>query len=391
MSNDNFTEVTTQGWFSRIGGAIKGIFFGLILFIVAFPVLIWNEGRAVDRIKTLEEGSGAVVHIESDAINSVNNQKLVHLTGEAITDEVLEDSAFNVKANAIKLKREVQTYQWKETVKTNTEKQLGGSEKTTKEYSYSKVWSKRLINSNNFKKPEYQNPSSAPFKSLTLIAKEITFGAFDFPASLAQQMSNYQRLELDSINSSKNRRNGSILSYGGGYYAGDDPTNPNIGDQQIHFEFVKPSTISIVAQQTNNTFQSYSTTGGGQILLLAYGVVSQQNMFQTALESNAVFTWLLRILSLIMMTIGIGMILKPLSVLADVLPFLGNVVEAGTGLIAFLIALVLTVITIAIAWLVFRPVIGGVLILIAGFVIWMIKNKVKTNAIKPSVDSASTS
>ena len=29
MSEDSFTEVTSEGWFSRIGGAIKGILVGL--------------------------------------------------------------------------------------------------------------------------------------------------------------------------------------------------------------------------------------------------------------------------------------------------------------------------------------------------------------------------
>ena len=387
MGDDNFTEVTSQGWFSRIGGAIKGVLVGLILFILAFPLLTWNEGRAVDRIKALEEGSGLVIHVENKTINPANNQKLVHLNGDVVTDEILEDSAFNVKANAIKLKREVETYQWQENVTTKTEKELGGSEKTTKEYSYSKVWSERLINSSNFKRSQHQNPSSIPFKSLSFQAKKVTFGAFNFPASLTQKMSNFRRLELDSYISSSKRRNANISPYNGGYYIGEDSSSPEIGDQRINFEVVDPATVSIVAQQINNTFQSYSTSGGGEILLLQHGIVGQDGMFQTALESNAILTWVLRIIGLIVMTVGLSMILKPLSVVADVLPILGNIVEAGAGLIAFLISIVLTILTIAIAWLFFRPLIGGSLILIAGGVIWLIKNKVKKADTNHSAES----
>ena len=47
MSDDRFTEVTQQSWFSRITGAVKGILVGLVLFVVSFPLLFWNEGRAV--------------------------------------------------------------------------------------------------------------------------------------------------------------------------------------------------------------------------------------------------------------------------------------------------------------------------------------------------------
>ncbi len=132
MNNDSITEVTTDSWFRRIGNALKGIIFGLILFIVAFPLLVWNEGRAIDRIKALKEGADSVIHIESSTIDPANNEKPVHLTGDVKTDDVLEDPEFNIEVNAIRLKREVQIYQWEEDVTTEKEKQLGGGEKNYK-------------------------------------------------------------------------------------------------------------------------------------------------------------------------------------------------------------------------------------------------------------------
>ena len=60
----SFTETTRQSWFSRIGGAFKGILVGGLLFLVAFPLEFWNEGRAVYRSKTLAEGKGlSLIHI----------------------------------------------------------------------------------------------------------------------------------------------------------------------------------------------------------------------------------------------------------------------------------------------------------------------------------------
>ena len=81
-------------------------------------------------------------------------------------------------------------------------------------------------------------------------------------------------------------------------------------------------------------------------------------------------TWILRGVGFFMMGIGLSMVFKPLSVIADVLPFLGNLVEAGTGFIAFLIAFGFSFITIAIAWLFYRPLLGGGLLVlgIAAFV-----------------------
>jgi hypothetical protein len=47
MTRDRFSEPSRESWFGRIGGAIKGVLVGLTLFLVAFPILFWNEGRAV--------------------------------------------------------------------------------------------------------------------------------------------------------------------------------------------------------------------------------------------------------------------------------------------------------------------------------------------------------
>ena len=55
------TETTTVSWGSRLSGSIKGVLFGILLFIVGFPVLFKNEGRAVTATKTNEEGAATVV------------------------------------------------------------------------------------------------------------------------------------------------------------------------------------------------------------------------------------------------------------------------------------------------------------------------------------------
>ncbi|MCI5157840.1 MAG: hypothetical protein D3906_05255, partial [Candidatus Electrothrix sp. AUS1_2] len=83
MSDDSYTEVTSESWFGRIGGAIKGIIFGFILFLIAFPLLFWNEGRAVKTYKSLKEVSGAVISVLADQVDPNNEGKLVHLSGRA--------------------------------------------------------------------------------------------------------------------------------------------------------------------------------------------------------------------------------------------------------------------------------------------------------------------
>ncbi len=42
---------------SRIKSSFAGVLVGILLFIASFPLIIWNESRSVQRIKTLEEGA----------------------------------------------------------------------------------------------------------------------------------------------------------------------------------------------------------------------------------------------------------------------------------------------------------------------------------------------
>ena len=60
------TKVTRQGFGSRLGGAIKGILFGIVLFFGSFVLLWWNEGNAVDQYKNINEVRDAAVEISPD-------------------------------------------------------------------------------------------------------------------------------------------------------------------------------------------------------------------------------------------------------------------------------------------------------------------------------------
>ena len=99
------TVVENVSWFRRIRESIKGFVVGLAFFVAAFPVLFWNEGRAVKTEKSLKEGAGAVVSVPPDRVDATFEQKLVHISGKANTEETLADSEFGVTANAISLRR----------------------------------------------------------------------------------------------------------------------------------------------------------------------------------------------------------------------------------------------------------------------------------------------
>ena len=381
MSADTYTEVTSQGWFSRIGGAIKGILVGLILVAGGAALLWFNEGRAVKTAKALKEGAGVVVSVGADRVEPGNEGRLVHMTGQATTGEQLADPDFGVSANAIALRRSVEMFQWKESKHSETKKKLGGGEETVTTYTYDKAWSREAISTSDFKKPEgHGNPGSFPFTEETWRASRVTLGAFTLSEGLLAQMTDFQPLPMTSTAGVKlpAGRFGGMQISGGLLFLGANPSSPQVGDMRVSFAQIRPGMVSVVARQVASSFEPYLTTVGRSLEMLEPGAVSADAMFKSAMASNRMLTWILRAVGFVLIFIGFAAVFKPLSVLADVVPFIGNLVGFGTGAVAFMLALFVSLVVIAIAWIVYRPVLGiGLLVVAVGTAVFLLSRRKK--------------
>ena len=150
-----------------------------------------------------------------------------------------------------------------------------------------------------------------------------------------------------------------------------DPANPQIGDVRITFVVLKsPQTISLIAKQFKGSFEPWvSKVGGKSIDDLRNGTLSKDAMFTTLQSENTTRTWLIRLGGFALMAFGIFLVFNPLVVFADVLPSFGNIMGAGIGVFAIIIALPLTLITIAIGWVFVRPMVGIPLLVGAGAIL----------------------
>ncbi len=386
MSNDSYTELSSQSWFSRIGNAFKGIVVGLILLVAAFGLLFWNEGRAVKRYKSLQEGASSVVSVQADSVDIQNEGRLVHLNGKAVTEDQVSDQQFGVSSAALKLERDVQMYQWQESSKSETKKKLGGSEETVTTYSYSKVWSGNPIQSGQFKKPDgHQNSGSMAYQSRTFTAGKVQIGAYTLSSSLVASINQYSPLLLDQ-DVAVPQSGATVQKTTNGFYFGASSTSPQIGDLKISYRVVLPTDVSLVARQTNSTFAPYQTSAGGSIELLEIGNHSAESMFETAQQSNTLMTWAIRGGGFLLMLIGLNMIFGPLAVLADIVPFFGSIVGVGTGIVSALVAAIFSLLTIGIAWIVYRPLLGIIFLGIAAAITALVIMKVKkTEPVPPPI------
>ena len=82
------------------------------------------------------------------------------------------------------------------------------------------------------------------------------------------------------------------------------------------------------------------------------------------------------------MFFGLSRVLKPLSVLADVLPILGDIIGIGADIVAGIVAAACALLTIGVAWLFYRPLIGIPLVVagVALIVMTILKKKKKAAA-----------
>jgi hypothetical protein len=392
----SYTEVTHEGWFSRIAGSIKSLVIGGLLVLIAVPVLFWGEGRAVKRAKDLEEGRGAVLSVDPKSVDPANDKKLVHFSAMATADGALNDPMFAVTLpNAIKLKRQVEMYQWKEHKKTEKRKKMGGGEETRTTYSYSKTWDDDLIDSSDFHSNSESRGKNNPKAKLwngkecrneEWTADLVTAGAFTLPKAMLGDLDDYQTLPTSAANASlasdtavesggvdptpvKPTLPPGLKTSGDSFYTGN-PSDPQIGDLRITLKAIKPQDVTVLGVQTGSTLSAYQTKTGNTLMELRPGAMSAEQFFSQLNTENTITTWIIRIVGFLAVWIGLMILLNPLKVLADVVPALGSIAGFGIALVTFFIALIITLVTIAIGWIFYRPLLGIILLAVAALAIY---------------------
>jgi hypothetical protein len=385
-----FVEVTRKGLGSRGKDSLGGLFVGFIFLAIAVAVLFYNEGRAVKRYKDLKEGAGSVVSIPSTAIDPAMEGKLIHTSGNTVVSTPLQDAEFGISVPAIKLIRTAEMFQWVEKVKTKKKENVGGSTEETKTYSYETAWKSNLVDSSQFKvSSEYRNPKEMKYLSTTMIAEGVTLGNFDLPAFLVAKIGGATPLVIENLKDASPEIQQGAKIQADEVYFGTNPSSPVVGDQRIRFETVLTGPVSVVARQTGKTFTPFPTSTKGHLDLLEAGIVSAPEMFQKAKDRNKVWTWAIRVGGFVFMTIAFAMILRPIAVLASILPFLGRIVGTGTGILGFLLAGILWTITVAVAWIFYRPVLGiTILVVTLVLIILAVKRLRKGSAIAPPLVDA---
>jgi hypothetical protein len=369
---DVFTKTTKKGWGSRLGSSLSGMLIGVLLFFASFGVLYWNEGRT-DFSKIADDA----IPLGSEEVEQNDDLQgsLVSVGGQLTTDEALSDGLFIKPSNFIALERKVEVYAWVEKTSSTSETNLGGSETTETTYTYSKEWVSKPASSGNFAQPEdHENPTK-PLEDVSVRSTSATLGAYvvdienlDLPA--------YQQLALTESNTQFSEESTAELASGQYIFNGfGNLSTPEVGDVRISFEVLgSGKNVTVFGSLNGNKISTYSD-GKDNTMYRAFASDASQAVATLHGEYKTAML-IFRIVGFFMMWIGLGMILGPLSVFLDVVPFLGNISRTVVNIATFLVSVVLSLLTIIVAKILHSVIALVVIIVLAiGFGYWWLSKK----------------
>jgi hypothetical protein len=343
--------------------------------------------------------------------------------GETKVTQKLENREFQVQVtNCAALSRQVEMYQWQQTERTRErDDNYGGKDKETY-YEYNLSWSGTEQDSSRFV-DQYGHNNPQPIMKLGADiqrANEVTFGAFTLPPGLAEYITNWQDCNQDGAKQCTVSNWTFYLQ--GEWFTTQRGNGPEPGDIRVKFSKAPCGPTTVIAVQTGNTFAPFpfdaTVSGDGKVNLsggheepllkgnkknvgieldtsshcsaccgacrgIEAGFASGQHVYGLETSHTSAKDMLAHIASKqecihkvckfvgwFMIVFGLSAMFAVIPAVFRFIPFIGTYLQAFVGFLANVLALVLgsgfALITIALAWLRYRPKYAILLICVAG-------------------------
>lgn len=365
--------VTTTGFGSRIMSAIAGVPVGIVLIFGSCFMLYWNEGRT-DYSKIAAQS----VPVQSQQVDQSANGKFVSVTG-SITGRQIGDGAYLKPVSTVAVQRIVEQYAWVETQHTQSHDNTGGSQTNTTTYTYAEQWVDRPADSSTFHNPSGHQNSIKPLNDTLVKAPSSQVGAYTFDPQTIK-LPSLQDMPLNAANTMLPDPTVSALSTpvtgcGSGtsrlpyncpaqplssapatataalsnislassqylYGGTGNLATPQLGDIRISYKDLPTgTTVTVFGQLDNGTVDTYTDASKHSVYELLKG--DRQTAIATLHNQYQKTAWILRGVGIGLIWIGLMMLLAPLDMLLDFIPFVGEIGGALSLVITLPIALVL--------------------------------------------------
>lgn len=330
MSNV-FREVTRTGYGRNILNSFVGALIGLLLFFGSFFVIWWNEGRTNMALVAAES-----IPATASPIVAANEGKFVAVTGDLVATEPIGDAPYLKPGEYLQLERQVEMFAWDEESRSETRDKVGGGSETVTEYTYEKKWTTSPENSANFKQPDgHTNPALA-VEGKRLLAPGATLGAFGLDLNqLTLPSGSAVALSSQTVLTDAAKLDGSYLFSGQG-----TQSSPQVGDIRISYTALdSPAAVTVFGQQSGERLTPYLYEKSSTFFRALNG--DRNAAIQELQTEHTIITWLLRGAGFLMIWIGLLLVVSPLGTIAGILPILKQLTGFISGIITFIVALVI--------------------------------------------------
>ncbi|KAJ1484253.1 hypothetical protein T484DRAFT_1894662, partial [Baffinella frigidus] len=330
---DPNVEVTHQSFGEKLSSAFCGIGVGIVLVLGALGLAGWNEYRNVATLRTISEGRDVVVKdVLCSPIDVNNHGMLVHLACDVTGAVNLAGNGtlglMGVSAIGYKLEKYTEQNAWKETKSSKTTKdKVGGGSTTKTTYSYSQEWTTMPATGKTANNGvRCVNPAAlVPLGSAVLGTAPAKMGDFKMSEYVVSQAMSSKTL---------------TPSCSGGNVCGTKMVTESkyiyTPETRVRTGFTlgTMTDATVVAKQKEpDTFEQWYGTYDPDygIYQATAGKKTAEEMFTAQEEANDAVTWILRVVSLVLVIVGLQMVTAPLTVVADIIPVIGPMISGMIG------------------------------------------------------------
>lgn len=351
-----------QTFGNKLVGSIAWLFIGVLVFLGSFYVLY----KGVVRTDYASVAEQAVM-----ADESAEDKTFVYATGEIMSDETLGDNLYLKQGEYIAFEREVHMYAWVENVEHE------GDEKI---YTYDTKWVSDVPLSEDFKeRRNHENPMKAE-KSVKKVVPEAEIDGYKidagdvilprlYPLELSEE--NIELLEYQQIVSDDDY---DYIYDGYGTYE-----EPEVGDYRIKYSVLpEGEKVTVFGRLSDSEIEKHHSKSESKLFRLFMG--EKEDAIAVLASEYEVSGWMYKISGFLLMWIGLMLMLKPLTVAVEIIPFLSKMGKTAIGIATFAVALLITVIAYLILSI-FHSVIGVIVILLIVVGVWAYLNFTKSKII----------
>ncbi|MFH1643607.1 MAG: TMEM43 family protein [bacterium] len=353
--DNHYEEISTKSWGKSLKESLQGLMIAPLLIIFSIILLYHNEGRI-----NLSKVAQKAIQISNKEINK-NPEiegKLVSTTGLVQINEKIGGYKFLKQGEYLAIKRTVMMYSWKEIQNSKTTTTLKGEKITKQIYDYKKQWVENPQNSSSFKITNGHINSEKTIPDFTKTTEKALLGIYNIDLSsiilptFNPLKLNEQNIDLPENSSASQTPNQiktiiysttPIKNTDYIFISNDGQSsidNPKIGDFRIYYSVLPVNTeYTLMGKLTTEKIVPYYCQDNSTLYRLFKG--TKDNAIQVLKQEHKQISWILRLISFIMLWIGFLLFLAPILNLLTIIPIFGTITKTVTALATFLISILL--------------------------------------------------